>query len=150
MSSEITEKQAADIYQDLLDRIWDAYFNDDFDAFRSTMNVPHTYTTEVKEQTIETYDQLQIAFNSFRQYLIGMGITDMVRQCTGAMALGDRKIIGGHTTVLLRDGEELREPYSVWATLELTDGTWKVTSSENALSDTAWQSKAFGEGAVSG
>lgn len=146
MSDVITEKQAADIYQDLLDRIGASYFDNDYVSFRTAMAVPHTYSSDAKEQMIDSYEQLEVAFHSFREYLQGMGVTEMHRECTGATALGNRKIIGGHTTALRRDGLDVQEPYGVWATLELTDEGWKVISSVNDVSDTAWQSKAFGEG----
>ena len=147
MSDVITEKQAEDIYQDLLDRIGASYFDNDYVSFRTAMAVPHTYSSDAKEQTIDSYEQLEVAFHSFREYLQGMGVTEMHRECTGATVLGDCKIIGGHTTALRRDGVNVQEPYGVWATLKMTDEGWKVASSVNDVSDTAWQSQAFGEGA---
>ena len=63
------------------------------------------------------------------------------------MQLANSKIIGGHMTEILRDGTRLRQPYEVWATLELINGAWMVTSSENAIADTSWQALAFRQGA---
>ncbi len=148
MPEKMTETEATEIYQDLLDRICDAYFSGDFSAFKAAIQVPHVYKTEGQEQHIESYEQMQQAFDCFCDYLQGVGVTDFIRTCTGAMELGPNRILGGHTTELLRNGARLREPYTVWATLELIDGNWMVTSSENAISDTAWQSLAFRQGAA--
>ena len=148
MTAELTEEKASEIYQDLLDRICDAYFVGDFPAFKTAIHTPHTYSTEEKQHRIENDAQMEQAFNCFRDYLQGMGVTDFIRECTGAAFLAPNRIIGGHKSELLRNGTRLREPYTVWATLELLDGVWKVTSSEIAIADTAWQSVAFRQGAA--
>ncbi|MEO1640205.1 MAG: hypothetical protein AAFU41_13280 [Pseudomonadota bacterium] len=145
----VTEEEACAIYQDLLDRICDAYFSDDFASFQTAIHVPHQYKTEDGEHRIETYEQMHEAFKAFRDYLIGVGVTNFVRRCTGALALSEAKLIGSHETDLLQNGVRLREPYEVWATLELVEGQWKVVSSENAVKDTCWQSFAFQHGARS-
>ena len=147
MAEKITEVQAKQIYQDLLDRICDAYFDNDFEAFKAALHVPHSYATEGEERQIQTYDQMREAFDCFRDYLTGVGVTHFIRTCTGAMQLGHDKIIGGHMTETLRDGTRLRQPYEVWATLQMIHGKWMVISSENAISDTSWQALAFRQGA---
>ena len=148
MASQITEEMAVEIYQQLLDQICTAYFENDFDAFQAAIHVPHRYSTKENELQITTCAQMREAFDAFRGYLKGLGVTDFIRICTGAAVLGPTKIIAGHTTEFLRHGNRLHEPYEVWATLEFIDGTWKVTSSENAITDTSWQAMAFRQGAT--
>ena len=147
MADLICEKEAHRIYQDLLDRICDAYFSDDFAAFKTLIHTPHVYRTETTEQRIETVEQMEQAFACFRDYLLGVGVTDFLRNCIGATALTPTKILGGHITDLLSNGTRLRDPYEVWATVELIDGAWRVTGSQNAVADTSWQSHAFRQGA---
>lgn len=148
MPAEINEELAKQIYQTSLDRICDAYFSNDFDAFLAHMHVPHSYTTQDGTQhTITNQIQMREAFDCFRQYLTGLGITHFIRECTGAMFLCETKIIGGHVSEFLQNGTRVREPYDVMAVLELIDGAWGVVSSENALPNTSWQSQAFRHGA---
>lgn len=148
MASEITEEMAVEIYQHLLDKICAAYFENDFDAFQNALHVPHRYSTKGNEQLITTCAQMKEAFDAFRGYLKGLGVTDFIRICTGAAVLTPTKIIASHTTEFLRNGNRLRDPYEVWATLEFIEGTWRVTSSENAINDTSWQAMAFRQGAT--
>lgn len=148
MPIEITEKMARQIYQDSLDQIAKAYFDNDFDVFKEKIHVPHKYATQDGTQHVITnYTQMRAAFHCFRNYLLGVGVTHFVRNCTGAMALSETRIIGGHLSEFLQDGTRIRAPYDVMAILELIDGTWKVISSENGLPDNAWQTMSFRQGA---
>ncbi|WP_341365388.1 hypothetical protein [Yoonia sp. BS5-3] len=148
MSPEVREETAKQIYQGALDRIGKAYFDNDFAAFQAEVYVPHHYTTqEGTEHVIANYAQLREAFDCFRDYFIGLGVTDFVRTCTGAMYLSETKIIGGHDTEVLQSGTRIRDPYSVMSIMELIDGVWQVCSSENALPDNSWQVMSFRHGA---
>ena len=147
MAQAFNEEMAKRIYQDLLEKICYAYFENDFGAFQEAMHVPHHYRTETDAQQIDTVDQLRRAFDCFRDYFEGLGVTDFIRTCTGAAIIGPEKIAASHVTELLRNGTRLHQPYEVWAILELVDGQWKVTSSENAIADTSWQAHAFRQGA---
>lgn len=147
MAQAVDEEMAKQIYQDLLDKICRAYFENDFCAFEEAMHVPHHFRTECVAQQIDTIDQLRHAFNCFREYFLGFGVTDFFRTCTGATPIGTDKIVGRHVTELLQNGTRLRPPYEVWGTLELIGDSWKVASSENALSDMSWQAHAVRKGA---
>ena len=147
MAQVVDEKGAKQVYQDLLDKICYAYFENDFDAFQDAMHMPHHYRTETDAQQIDTADQLLRAFHCFRDYFVGLGVTDFIRTCTGAALLGPDKIAASHMTELLCNGTRLRQPYEVWAIVKKVDGIWKVASSENAISDTSWQAHAFRQGA---
>lgn len=148
MRTEINEEMARQIYQDSLDQIGKAYFDNDFDAFKAKIHVPHQYATQDGTQHVITnHTQMRDAFDCFRDYMFGLGVTHFVRNCTGAMALCETKIIGGHQSEFLQNGTRIRDPYDVMSIMELIDGTWQVTSSENALPDNAWQVMSFRHGA---
>jgi hypothetical protein len=146
MTETLTEDSAFVIYQGLLDEISDAYFAGDLDAYLHVVHVPHEYSTDSAAHCINDASQMEAVFDSFRGYLEGIGVTDYLRSCTGAAPISNTKILGGHTTELLRNGARLRDPYEVWSTLELIDGVWKMTGSQNAISDTSWQAHAFRQG----
>jgi hypothetical protein len=126
LAQAVDEEMAKQIYQDLLDKICRAYFENDFCAFEEAMHVPHHFRTECVAQQIDTIDQLRHAFNCFREYFLGFGVTDFFRTCTGATPIGTDKIVGRHVTELLQNGTRLRPPYEVWGTLELIGDSWKA------------------------
>lgn len=146
MGSEITEEMAVQIYQKMLDQICAAYFGDDFDAYTGAIAVPLYYSTKDNAYEIHNIAQMKEAFVAYRDYLIGLGVTDFIRICNGAAVLSPTKIIGTHTSELLRHGTRLRDPYEAWITLEVVDGTWKVTHSDTSITDTSWQAVAFRQG----
>ncbi|MEJ6403592.1 hypothetical protein [Yoonia sp. 2307UL14-13] len=143
---QLTESAAKDIYQGLLEKIGASYFDNDFASFRQMVHVPHHFSTEGKYFVIDTTEDLETSFHHFREYLAGLGVTDFIRTCTGAAFLGEDKIMGAHVSDLIRNGARTREPYEVWSSLDLIDGRWKVTGSQNALSDTSWQAITFSHG----
>jgi hypothetical protein len=143
----VDEKDAKQIYQNLLDKICYAYFENDFDAFQDSLHVPHHYRTESDAQQIDNIDQLRRVFHCFRDYFLGLRVTDFIRTCTGTALLGPNEFSASHMTELVRNGTRLRQPYEVWAIVKRIDGIWKVASSENAISDTSWQAHAFRQGA---
>jgi len=145
---ESSEAAATAIYQRLLDQIGETYFANDFAGFARFVHVPHRFITESEEKLIETPTQLQTGFDKFRDYLTGVGITNFIRKCSGAMFLSPDRIIGSHMTEMISQGTRIREPYEVWSTLERIAGRWMVISSRNAISDISWQAIAMGQTAT--
>ncbi|WP_342078563.1 hypothetical protein [Yoonia sp. SS1-5] len=137
------DAEAKRIYQELLDKIGQSYFDADFAYFRDVIHVPHTLHSQGQTVHVDTDEDLRAGFNKFRSYLAGIGVTEFIRTCEDAMFLNEQQIIGEHTSHLLRNGVWSREPYNVRSMLRRTDGRWQVCSSENALPDSAWQIMAM-------
>ena len=137
---EAIETSAKDIYQRLLDDISLSYENDDFAAFTTYFDLPHTTYTFNKSYTIKTLDDLRSVFDNMRAQFTGLGVTDYIRVCLTAEYLSETLIRGTHVTHITRKGANLEEPYPVMSHLNFTSGLWKVAQSENAVEDT----KLFG------
>ena len=144
MTAEVSEEAARQIYQASLDKITKSYFDDDFDSFQANLSIPYTYVApDGTKLVITNAAQTRDAFNCFRDYLLGAGVTHYVRDCMGAMFLEDKKIIGGHVSQFLQNGTQVREPYDVMMVIELIDGAWRTTSSECSPPKTAWPAVSF-------
>lgn len=131
---------AKEIYQRLLDDISLAYATDDFEAFTTYFDLPHTTYTFEKSYTIKTPDDLRTVFDNMRAQFSGLGVTDYIRVCLEADFLSETLIRGTHVTHITRKGANLEEPYPVMSHLNFTGGLWKVAQSENAVED----NKLFG------
>lgn len=147
MEDRLTEDKAIEIYQTMLDDIRRSYSERDFSIYHGHLHIPQVCSTFDGTEQIDTVEQLQETFHCVCDYLTGLGVTEFHRVCTSAVVFGPDKIIGTHTTTLISNGKNLREPYEVWVTMERIEGQWKVVSSENAISGTSWQAYAFRQGA---
>ena len=138
-----TDDEAKQIYQDLLDRIAQAYFENDFAYYVSIIGLPHRFTTGEKTHILETSEELHSSFNSFREYMIGIGITNFVRVCSDAFATPNGELIGTHTTHMIANGIRQGGPYLVQSALEWRNDRWVVIASNNALLETDWQARTL-------
>lgn len=129
------DDKAKEIYQDLLDDISASYVDNDFAAFATYLNVPHSTQTFKKSYEINTIDDLRALFDGMCKRFEGFGVTNYIRVCVAAEFKSDTEIVGTHVTYVTRGGENLQEPYPVLSHLLFDGSLWRVRQSENAVDD---------------
>ncbi len=134
---------AKEIYQDMLDRIGRAYFEDDFDYIRRVIFVPHTFVTFESTYVMETESDLRVMYDNLRSHLKRHNIDTYDRFCHAADFKSPTLIEGMHMTHMLSGAQQIEKPYPVRSFLKLIDGEWQVFCSDNALTDDGWPTRAL-------
>lgn len=141
----ITAKQ---IYQELLDRLSEAYMREDFDYFRSMIHTPHEFVTKSGETILNDDEGLHRAFITFRRYMDSQGMTDFVRTSKSARFVSETEIEGTHVSHLVCGTKWIEEPYLVMSQLKVIDGIWKVYASYHEINDKSWTARSVKAGAA--
>lgn len=118
------------IYQSILNASGDAVNLRDFTRYAPFFNTPSTLETFEGRLVIRTSDDLRKAFENLQTLLRDIGATQMERTCTLAQFDGPTTIRGLHDSQLRDDAGHVLEEYSGMATLNLSEGKWRVTSSQ--------------------
>ncbi|MEM9432790.1 MAG: hypothetical protein AAGA12_02620 [Pseudomonadota bacterium] len=134
---------AKEIYQDMLDRIGQAYFDDDFDYIRRVIFVPHTFVTFESTYVMETETDLRKMYDNLRVHFRSQNIDTYHRVCHAAEFKSSTLIEGMHVTHMLSDVQQVEDSYPVRSFLKCVDNVWQVFCSDNAITEDGWHSRAL-------
>ncbi|PWJ19289.1 hypothetical protein [Jannaschia seohaensis] len=114
------------LYQAHLDRASEAVWSRDWDTLTGLMSYPHKVLYGDKAQSIETPDAFRRHAFAVRDQLDKVGATAYLRVCQSAsFDIDDTdRILGTHTTFVLRGGGYIVPPYTGRLCLTRQGGKW--------------------------
>ncbi|NNE50903.1 MAG: hypothetical protein HKN30_00695 [Sulfitobacter sp.] len=134
----MTQIQSAQVIAGhLLQETGIALMDRDCDAFMRHIAFPHTIETFQGEQRIETEGHFRAVFQSFRDHLCKIGVTDAVRRVIEASFKTDTRIESTHEVRLLNGDVLVQTPYVAYSVIlwDGKEGRWKIASSIYAITD---------------
>ncbi len=135
--------EAARIYQDLLDRINDAYATGDFGAFAELVYVPHHLRTSTKTYVLRDRDQLKKMFEEFISHLTNLRVDNFIRECKSAEFRGADRIEGDHLSHMLRGTDYVEPMFRSRSLLMRVGQSWMVCASENRVNENSASCQAL-------
>lgn len=94
--TEACDAEARRIYQDVLDRMNQAYFDGDLGVYRQLVHLPFTLSTFDSKVELTTPDEVGLMFRNLRLFLSSKNITSYIRVCIAARFLDPDTIEGTH------------------------------------------------------
>ncbi|MEM7724625.1 MAG: hypothetical protein AAF376_20005 [Pseudomonadota bacterium] len=134
----MSNTDALTIYQDLLDKLSDAFISGEEDQFLPHIIYPHSITTETGVIHVPNRTSARMHFHKMSEALRAQGITHYVRSAKTAAFDGPDVILGTHTTRLLRNAIEAVPPFQNEMRLERENGVWGVRNSRHMAPYLSW------------
>ncbi|MGB7244451.1 MAG: hypothetical protein WBC93_20485 [Sulfitobacter sp.] len=130
--------EASVLYQAVLDKLSQAYLDQDFETIRAHVVLPFTRRTLCSETLLETDEDLIRGASAFSRALQGLGVNQFIRLVTDAEFLSPDYIEGHHVTHTLRNAVRVFPSYSDRFVLKRDNGCWKITEHDSALNNSKW------------
>jgi hypothetical protein len=131
-------KSAKDIYQQVVDTLSDALMQNDFAPFSGLVAFPHIMQTLSTTIVMADQTELRVCFDSFALTLKAQSVTDYIRVVDFADFTSDDRIVGQHTSYILRRCHHIAQPYPNRLTLDRGNGIWRVSRAVNAITNVTW------------
>ena len=115
------------IYQAFLDEVSSLLWNGSYDGVAGKLSYPHTIHMPETDCTIPGPEQQKRDTQAFRESLNALGATAFHRMCRQARfdPETDDRIVGVHTTYVMRGGSYLTDPYDcAMSLIRGEDGLW--------------------------
>lgn len=123
---------AKDIYQELLDLIWDAMETQRYDDYQTYFMLPHTIVTSEGTKVLNADADLRKFFDTMCANLSMKGNSQMMRRCIAAEFKDAQTIHGSHETRVVGYAAQIWGYYPALSVLRLTKGRWRVASAQYA------------------
>jgi len=120
------------VFQEWLDTVGDAFFNDDFETYFKAVALPLIVKTATAEMQVVDAVGLRKGFDAWQAMLTTYHATDMIRTCRGVHDISDTEITGLYDTEILANGQRAMPPFTSKMTLRKTD-TWRATYVESGM-----------------
>lgn len=131
-------EEAKEIYQRVIDVLSDALMEGDFSKFGPYFTLPHVMQTLSGTLRMEDEDELRRSFEGFSASLKAHRATHYIRLTDQAEFETPDRIVGEHTSHILRNAIYLAPAYPNRLVLDRVDGVWKVGNALNAIGNTTW------------
>ncbi|MGR3434129.1 MAG: hypothetical protein ACU0CO_04450 [Shimia sp.] len=137
------------IVQTFLDRVSDAFVDDDFEAWLGSVTLPLTMVTRSGASHIDTREGLEDEFG----YYVGLiGLYDVTRIERRVLSVDPNSplhLIARYETQLWCGKREVGAPYVSTAMLQFIGGTWRASAILGAIGKRAWAEPIPAEDAAS-
>lgn len=127
-----------EIYQAHLDHVSSCLWNGDGEGVAKSLKYPHVIHLPDADRIIKDPVEQKSDADAFRESLTNLGATAFHRLCRDARADPHRpeRIIGLHTTYIMRGGHYLTEPYDCAMSLvQGANGTWLADAIRVSIRD---------------
>lgn len=143
--ANLDQQDAAEIYNDLLDRVTACYVNKDFDAFSELIHLPHHITTPSDRFVIRSVDELRTVFDiNCAKMVLSCGQT-LQRELLYAHFKGQDRIDGSHRTQMPSGVETKKRPYPSKSVLMWIGMRWQICASDYHVDADSHVNKVFRE-----
>ena len=116
-------------FQAWLDRVGEAFFNEDYAAYRRAVALPLTVATVSGAHVVSEEPALRMGFDAWVSMMRGMRIDAMIRTARDVEFLGPELIVGRYETELLSGARRVVEPFASSMQLRRdAQGAWRCFS----------------------
>lgn len=126
------------ILQDYLDEVSAAVLHDDWETYRSGISLPCAVISHDESKVVTTEADLRAGFDSFRDTLHALKVTDYIRLVDRAERLDRDLISGSYMSHVIAGGHRLVAPYRSIMVLRLVGNRWRAASVTNGLANSRW------------
>lgn len=112
------------IYQTFLDETSSMIWDHDHAAYAARMKYPYRMHTAAKDTLNKTTADTEACSRSFRENLTSLGAQAYHRICNMADFETSGRILGTHTSYVLRGATALLQPFKSRLVLHLENGVW--------------------------
>ena len=132
------DPDAQAILQAYLDEVSIAVLRDDWDTYRDGISLPCAVISHDESKVVTTEEDLRAGFDSFRDTLRAVRVTDYIRLVDRAERLDRDLISGSYVSHVIAGGHRVVAPYRSIMVLRLVGNRWRAASVTNGLANSRW------------
>jgi hypothetical protein len=126
------------ILQAYLDEVSAAVLNDDWETYRTAIDLPCAVISHNESKIVATEDDLRAGFDDFCSTLRIQRVTDYIRLVDQATMLDEDLISGSYISHIISGGQRILAPFRSNMTLRKVAGRWRAASVSNGLANSRW------------
>lgn len=129
---------AGAILQAYLDEVSAAVLADDWATYRDGISLPCAVVSHDESKVVTTEADLRAGFDSFRDTLRALKVTDYIRLVEHADRLDIDLISVSYMSHIIAGGHRVVAPYRSVMVLRLAGNRWRAASVTNGLANSRW------------
>ena len=126
-------QSAKDIAGHILEETGQGLLTRDPARFVPHFLTPHKIIAPDGVNWLNTEEDLTRKFHDVSALLHEMGVTDLIRYIVAAEFVSDTEMTATHESHTMVGNTRTKDPYPVFSTYRLTDGQWRIATSEYGL-----------------
>lgn len=117
----MTPETAPQVFQDYLDRVAAAFFDNAYEVYADSVILPLSIFTKNKTLVVSTTKSLQDGFNSYVAFLKRSNATAMTRRVTSTNLVTDDFMNGTYTTEITNEGGLIVPQFASTMSLQISE-----------------------------